>query len=516
MYNVLSEIKTDFFEYKFNLAISNIAFSVDHYLNMKYFISNFDKINKSNSKYTSIVLYTNNFGYFNKFNINFNYVQKLIIGPKDYRNFCQNEKLSIPESLFYFKGIENNLLSLHIDFYYYEEKTKLGLFKRIKDFNLLEVLELKNFRLKNDTFLTLNLKNLKKLILYNCEFICLGYYISLNLKSLNIYKCLRILYESNENKQFQQLEKLSCVDLVFYSNSYYPSSIYKTDLIDYCIKNATLKILEIDNYYNAANHNNDNFLENFYKKIFLNNLIELKLAYDNSILKYKNKNYSITKINIFIKYAQNKYDLCEFLNEFKNLSELKIIIKNSLGKIHEIQSLNIIENPNCKINNLSIDCHLNFLNKLYFSIKLNIQSFENLISLNINMPYCILNCYKDIPILNDKCDIMFKCLKNISIICIIHECIMENIINNFKYMPNLNYFKMNCITVNDITENKYISFIKALLLTKLDYLEIKINSGKKINEYSLIELKKILNNKYIGIKNIKINKYQKKKKLLHL
>ena len=92
MYNVLSEIKTDFFEYKFNLAISNIAFSVDHYLNMKYFISNFDKINKSNSKYTSIVLYTNNFGYFNKFNINFNYVQKLIIGPKDYRNFCQNEK----------------------------------------------------------------------------------------------------------------------------------------------------------------------------------------------------------------------------------------------------------------------------------------------------------------------------------------------------------------------------------------------------------------------------------------
>ena len=142
------------------------------------YISKFNYLNKNNYKYSSLLFEykdINDINYLTKFNINFNGIKNLIIIEKKEIGSIENNNYFF-KTLFSFKNIENNLVSLYIqidpNFYHYN-KIKGESFNNLNNFKSLKILNLNE--LKFDTIFIIKLINLIELFLNNCENIAIGW-----------------------------------------------------------------------------------------------------------------------------------------------------------------------------------------------------------------------------------------------------------------------------------------------------------------------------------------------------
>lgn len=195
-------------------------------------------------------------------------------------------------------------------------------------------------------------------------------------------------------------------------------------------------------------------------------------------------------------------------DKFPNLTNIKLYITDYSQGYNQncARSLEIKENPECKINKFSLDTPFNSHIKFY------IQSFETLVSVSFN--FCMrFSMEKDyFPIFNDKCKVIFKSLKYFQFIqdsYTLDFSVIKNLYQNMDYMPNLKYFELKCYQ-KDINEEFINNFIKKILSIDLDIDKLALTKDEfflrelgynKYKEYSINELKEIY-------PNVNINKYK--------
>ena len=172
--------KTEFFGEIFTISIPN---SIILKYNLKNdFISAFEKLNKSKSKYSSIFFtfqFYRDIQKLKEFNIDFNNIKKLyIIQDLKYDDYLYSCYL---KDFFSNKIIQNNLCFLYLEILCPIEPNLLD---NLNKFKSLEHLDLN--KIKFTTNFTLKVNNLKTLRLYHCKNIILDEKIGLKMKKLDI------------------------------------------------------------------------------------------------------------------------------------------------------------------------------------------------------------------------------------------------------------------------------------------------------------------------------------------
>ena len=154
--------KSTIFE-NFNIKIDDSNIKEDKSTNICTL--KFDKLNKNNSKYTSISCYCNDkddINYLKNMNINFNQIKALKLSL-----FQNNENLdSFLNDLFSFNNIDKKLIYLNLNLAEYKINMNSKLFENINKLKLLQYLTLFNFIF--DDF-ELKLNNLKYIYLNKCK-----------------------------------------------------------------------------------------------------------------------------------------------------------------------------------------------------------------------------------------------------------------------------------------------------------------------------------------------------------
>ena len=238
------------------------------------------------------------------------------------------------------------------------------------------------------------------------------------------------------------------------------------------------------------------------EKLILEKLLSFKAIKESdiNIKNFNNKiaeeihgeNTSLNKLNV--SYYNDNYDACalnKLLKKFKNLNDLDLYI-SSLGDKKK-NKIGIIENTDYKIDKIRV-CSGGTKDILIYC-----NSFENLISLDINLNYEILNTI-ELPLFNNK-KIVYKSLRDFSFNSF--ECnndftleILNNLNINIDNAPNLENFFIQC-TSKSIDKKTYFNFIKKILSLKLKdiYIFIYIEGIKNspYQKYSSDEIKEILN-----------------------
>ena len=533
--------KSDIFEY------FNIEIPIDYIKENKCendYISVFDKLNKQNLNYSSLYYYFEDINDINEFkiNINFSQIKRLKLEQKYKNKFGINEvennnkkKEKEEQNIFFlnflsYKNFENNLLYLNFIINENNYKIDSNLFSNINNFKLLEELKLDNFDF-DQTFI-LNLYNLKFLSITYCKNITFSENTFLNLKELNLIK--------NKIEKPKSLLKLPKLEKLSLENKKSNNNDITTDynsIIDFeSIRK--LNSLKID--VNSLNYINDISCETIdildssrdlekekemVKKIILmeGKSVSFYLNEINAddISNIKEDNTSVTDLTICL--GDNCYSCMNLLDKFKNITNLKIreYMHENLFNCccqHKrplpISKIRIMENPNSKINDISIEINNN--------IEFFCAPYENLISIDflINGKIKLKDTYNvfvnSIPFFSNNCNIIFKSLIKFQFFFKdqIDFRILENIYNNVDKMPNLRHFSFLCYSVKN-NEDFYKKFIKKLLLMKLDLVILKIDKYSCYSEapcYSKEELMEIcgtgnicdLNNVIIS----KINEYK--------
>ena len=511
--------KTEFFSDIFSIKILS-AYLIKKYSLTKDYKNAFNKINKLNSKYSSILLYyedKEDINLFNELEINFDDVKKLLIFIID---FNENINKSI---LFSFNDKDinlKNLIKLRID-----SKTNKSIeiesdtLENINNLNLLEELQLNNLIFNNN--FTVKLYNLKKLYISYCKNIAFGEDKPYNIEILELNYC--DIIKPKEKLKFPKLKK--------YYVSYIINSYYRISFFD-IITSPKLLDISIDKFndYNneissieylnvgSASYNRKIHQKMIEKIISMKNLkyiaIPLYNIDNDDILKIQGENISIKEANIFWLYEQDCI-LYNLQNKFPNLSNLNIIISDMGQGFNQNSesSIEILENPKYKINQFSINSFLGM------NIKFYIQSYENLVSVNFDIDMRFDLSKNNFPIFSDKCKIIFKSLKSFKLVT--NRCyrtyfdIINNIYNNLDNMPNLKNFVLKCNN-KDITNEFSVKFIMKILSMKLYNIELCLTNQKFFDEkyheeYSLNELKEICPNININsINHICIKKFNEK------
>ena len=163
------------------------------------YISFFEKLNKSNSKYSAIYfnfIEDKDINYLKEFKIKYSQIKRIIINAR------------IKDNLFLFKELFsldiNNLTYLKLEIKK-ENKIKPDSFEGINKLYLLEELNLKEFSFEENFIL--KLYNLKTLYLLKCQNISLDDKTCLNLKNLVSHECS--FNKSNSNYKFPELKLLN-------------------------------------------------------------------------------------------------------------------------------------------------------------------------------------------------------------------------------------------------------------------------------------------------------------------
>ena len=131
--------------------------------------SNFQKMNKLNSKYTSLYFEfkdMNDINYIKDFKIEFNKIKRLSFRERYNDNEYNNIDIYF-NTLISFDNIMNSLIYLSLIFYS-NRKISKDIFKKINEFKSLNYLKLEEIELSDDSFL-LKLSNLKSLNLNSCK-----------------------------------------------------------------------------------------------------------------------------------------------------------------------------------------------------------------------------------------------------------------------------------------------------------------------------------------------------------
>lgn len=516
-YNILS--KTDFFDEIFIRIHANI---IQKYNLFNDYINIFNELNKSNSNY-SIFYYSDNdnIDFFQNFTINFKKIKRLAI---------QFEK-EIKEVNYFYK----TLFSYSLDNLIYlrlcnnsDTLMDSNSIENINNLNALEELHLQNLKFEN--VFVIKLYDLKILNIDICKnisfdenssFLIKILYLKNTLiikpKSLLKFPNLEIMHYFNNyfNSYFDDNDKFTCFDLIDLPNINNLKSLnldlQMNKIIEIPLEKLPVEHLELGLVNNYNFLKKEEYLQIYEKIMSMNtlNYIEIvKCFMDKNIFsQIHSKNYSIKDIKI-IWYDSDDCILYNIQDIFPNLTNIKLFITDYSQGYNQnyARSLEIKENPECKINKFSLHTPFNSHIKFY------IHSFETLVSVSFNlcMRFSMETDY--FPIFNDKCNVIFKSLKYFQFIQDSYAMdfnVLKNLYQNMDYMPNLKYFELKCYQ-KDINEDFINNFIKKILSTDLDIVKFALTKDKfflnelrykKYKEYSLNELKEIY-------PNVNINKYK--------
>ena len=477
------------------------------------YIKTFENLNKLHLvKYPSIFFdykKTSDINYLKEFKIRFGKIKRLIIS-HEFSIYIDNYDYFF-KTLFSFNNIEKNIIHLNL-FVGFIKKDKLdpNSLKNLNSFFSLEVLELKGFKFK--TTFTLKLKNLKKLILKNCENLTFAENSCLNLKILYLLDCS--IEKPKYLIKMPELEECvlpnNIINKQKYSNIIDFGSFEKIkkltaetgDFIN--IKNNLLENITLYSY-NSSSENEKIMLEKILSIKTLKDVnFEIKEIGDYEISNIGGENISV--INLSIKWINN-FDDCtvyNLQNKFPYSSNISLYTPYKKTQTY----LEIQENQKCKINKFSLKIG-GYKNILFYC-----QSFENLISVDFFVNNDIINIIDSFPLFNDECKVIFKALKNFKFSNYSNEMsinFFNNVFNNIKCMPVLKKFDFHGIN-KDFTEDFYKKFMEKILILELDYVYfvIKKNSNDSDEKYKEEEIKEMFPHlKYIKLDKANIGKFIK-------
>ena len=473
---------------------------IEKYKLINDYISAFEKLNRDNLNYTSLIFYYYDYrivDYMTKFNINFNQIKKINfikytnfdnqsifnINKEDKISFNITNDNSIVKNFFsFFNNIENNLLVLKINLEI-DNNIEENSIKNLNQLKLLEYLELENFFINND--FTLKLFNLKKLFLSYCKNLTFEKDSLLKLNTLFLNNCLISKPESylkcpnleictliKNNQEYYLFFDFSSFKKLknFISDIYHFINLKDTLLVEVelLIENDTPLEIEI---------------EMFKKFLSIKTLTKIKFELgkldNNQIAEIKGDNESIKIIDI--KWKNENCILFNLQKKFPNASKIYLNCPNSY---ESYTSLEIKENKNIRIDTLQIHS----IGKKN-NIKLYCTSYDKLVDVEYKGGN-IINIKESFPIFNDKCNVIFKNLINFKFTFneSISFKIFENIYYNLDNMPNLKYFKLDC-EVENINAKLYTNFIQKILQMKLEYAFLWIKKiGSIISFFNKEEL----------------------------
>ena len=404
-------------------------------------------------------------------------------------------------------GFENTLINLKIDFQFVDIYPNTS--EKINNLKCLEELVIKRFMFSEDFYLKLN--TLKYLKIERCEKIGFDENVGLNLETLIISNTPII--EPNELIKFNKLKTLKIKDDF--------GKDYNYNLIDFQSLNNLKRILEIeqDNFLKLgeiqleyAKIKPSTYIGEETEKQILEKLLSFKAIKetDINIRKLNNKiaeeikgeNTSLNKLNV--SYYDDNYDACavnKLLKKFKNLNDLDLYISSSNEK--KKIKIDIRENTDYKIDKIRV-CSGGTKDIIIYC-----NSFENLISLDINLKYDILNTI-ELPLFNNK-KIVYKSLRDFSFNSFESHIdfnleILNNLNTNIDNAPCLENLSIKCIS-KSIDKKTYFNFIKKILRLKLKdiYMCVYIEGikGNIYQRYSSDEIKEILddNNDLSNLEN---------------
>ena len=464
-FNILS--KNEIFE-DFSICIP-----INEILKLKLkddYVSVFDELNKSKSKYSSLTLIvrdTKNLIDIKQFNIIFNQIKRLTIkycfnaeqkrcnDSYDFNDINDTDNVLNLDFKF-FLNVENNLVYLNLNNLYLKtELIELDNFINIENFKNLEQLVLNGFHFKQNY--KIKSYNLKILKLENCDNIILDAEIGGKLKEFYLLNHFSPIVENkNVLLKLPNLEKLG--------TSYSHNLTYYYSFIDFdysknfkCIKielsspiNDETKIIQ-----DLCSIKTLESIDISLKNIIYGNII-------NTTVKHLNINY----INIYC-------ILYNFQSLFPNLIDLKLNTDLFLS-LSKKAIVEITQNNNLKIKKIILN-----INGIK-TIKLLCGPYELLNTLDIECKKEIINLHNSFPIFSDKCPILNNLMHFRLVTSLICHNHLNNLYNNLDNMPNLKYFELYCIT-KDIIDYLYKKYIKKLLSLKLDelYLSIKFKPLKE-------------------------------------
>lgn len=504
--------KMDFFEYLFTINIS--TYIIDKFDLKEDYISTFEKLNQSKSKYNSLTIYyedSYDILYLKDFKINFNQIKRIIFIPNSY-HVTGDYKYFLNTFFSFFSRIENNLTNLKLK--WVENEMEPRTVQNLNNFKSLELLNLTGFKFTK-TFV-LKLSNLKKLTLDSCENIDFEENIFSNLIKLNLYNC-----SINKPKSLLAVPNLEECELTYYDGEseqkYYSifdiSSFKKLKKLigDPCdfiyLEENNLEFVKLISYTEVSPEDRVKVLK---KLVSLKNLKELIIEFgpivDSEILWIIGKNYSVEKMKINWVKQNNDLIIYNLQDKFGKLSNIEMTSPKYENN-HKI-ILNITENKNCRINKLFLEAGM------YHNIQFYCEPFESLIEIKLTLNGKVINIKDALPIFNKDCKVIFRALNVFELRTISDHVVllyaMENLCNNLNNMPNLTKLVIDCSIQENIDKEFYFNFIKKCLELKLKrlYFSIKKTADEsKIVPYSREELQEIYPNiNYFKYKEIFIRK----------
>ena len=472
--------------------------------------SNFEKMNKLNTKYPSLFFEfkdMNNINYIKDFKIEFNQIKRLSF----YERYNDNEYDNIDiyfKTITSFDNIMNNLVYFSLIFYQ-KRKISKDIFQKINEFKSLNHLGLEEIEV-SESFL-LKLSNLKALALLSCKNINLidntnnDNNILTKLKKLSISHCIMSKPEPNcrlkcPEVEFLHLESLKEEkNLIGYSliidfSSLKKVKYYNGDSINFKFleNNKTLEEVSLFDYEHTEEMEEKNLKTICLIKSLKNIDFQLEKIYDSDISNIADINKSVKTMKIELDYNSRSNYLYAIQNKFPNLENIHIITHDHIfGGNAELE---IEENPECKIKDIKIDL------RHYYVVGIFCAPFDKLQSVEIiceerRCDYS--NLINAFPIFNNKCDVIFKSLNSFKFegVDFINKNIVDNIFNNISNMPNLVNFKLMCKIKEEIGEDSYNNFIiKVLSLKFIRRINISICRDKENKMYSKEEIIKLCPN----------------------
>ena len=473
--------------------------------------SNFEKMNKLNTKYPSLFFEFKDMNKINNikdFKIKFNQIKRLSFYESYNDNEYNNDIIDTYFNTITSFDILNNLVYFSLIF---SEKRKISkdIFQKINEFKSLNNLGLEEIEV-SDSFL-LKLSNLKQLALLSCKNINLidntnnDNNILTKLKKLSISHCIMSKHEPNWRLKCPEVEFLHLgslkeeENLIGYSliidfSSLKKVKYYNGDSINFNFLENNTSLEEVSLFdYEHTEEMEEKTLETICSIKSLKNIdFQLEKIYDSDISNIAEINKSVKTMKIELDYNHRSNYLYAIQNKFPNLENIHIITHDQIfGGNAELE---IKENPECKIKDIKIDL------RHYYVVGIFCAPFEKLQSIEINCEErrCDYSNLKDaFPIFNNKCDFIFKSLNSFKFEGddFVNKNIVDNIFNNISNMPNLVNFKLKCKIKEEIGEDSYNNFIiKVLSLKFIRRINISICRDKENKMYSKEEIIKLCPN----------------------